>query len=386
MLTVGSAFRLDSMLTYIQRTQSDMQTLEYQIATGKKGPTFTDYPDSVRMVNFNASVDQREQFITNADLANVRLKLVDQSLEELGDIADQARRFPDLAAYDPDQATELRETARGWLDTVISTLNANDGESYLFGGLVGDTAPVEFSVPVDDSSWTDFDWASFDGGTPPSTPNDGYFWFLNKDILQAGGPSNPQNNPATELPANFTYASDDIAGSTPYDAYRNNYYQGGPGVSLTGDVDDGLKVRVDRDQTVATGFSAAEPGFEKLIFGLQMMVLVEPPDPNPGPGDPTFDQQRDFYMANLENARDLIADAIPEITSTHVRAASAQITVDNTLERLQQIQTLEKNLLAELETTDPAEAIVSFQLLETSLAATYQVTARISQLTLTNYI
>lgn len=386
MNTVGSSYRLDTMLYFIQQTQKNMQSLEYQIATGKKGPTFTDYTETVRMVNFNASIEQREQFITNTDRVTTRLRLVDQALDQIGDIADEAARFPDLAEYDPDQATELRETAQGWLQTVISTLNTHDGESYLFGGLVGDRKPVEYSTAINDPSLTNIDWASFDAGTAPSAPNDGYFWFLNKDILQAGSPTNPQNNPATELPANFAYLSDDLAGSTPYATYRSTYYQGGAGVSQSGDVDAGLKIRIDSDQTASVGFSAAEPGFEKLMFGLQMMVLIEPPDENPGPGEPTFEEQRAFYTANIEAAQKLIEDAIPEIKATHIRAASTQITVENTLERLQQVQTLEQNLLGELETADAAEAIVSLQLLQTSLEATYQVTAQVNRLTLTNFI
>ncbi len=374
MLTVGSAQRMDTLLAYIQRAQSDIQTTEYQIANGKKGPSFSDYERPAAVVTFSTTIAAREMFMTNAKSAETKLTLADKVLEQLGDIARDAERFAHHNSYSTEEAADLRNSALGWLQTAVSDLNMPGADGYLFGGLDADTPPVAYAADLTDPSWTSLtgdpnDLLTFD----PSAQ--GYFWFLNQDVIGT----------ASDALA-FDYDGSFPTTLSPHDAYQNHYYQGGALRDADGNIDEGLRTRIDRNQTVETGFSAAESGLEKLLFGLHMIALTPLPDAEPAVGDPTTEQQEAFYLKNIERARMVIADAVDEITGTHIRAASHQIIVENSITRHIETQALEKDLLGNLIDVDPAEAITRYQLLERNLQATYEITSRVSEMALTNYI
>ena len=375
MLTVGSAQRMDTLLSYIQRTQTAMEKAEYQVATGNKGPKFADYDRMSSVVTVNAKISHRETFMTNAETASLTLTLANNVLNDIGDIAQEAGQFTANNTYRIAEAADLRNSAEGWLATIISSLNLQGTDGYMFGGLDGNGPPVGYATDLTDPSWTALAGDPDDIITPFDPTAEGYFWFLNQDVIGTA---------AADLPIDYdgTWPTS-LSPSTPYE---DQYYQGGRLTDANGNIDEGLRTRIDRDQTVATGFSAAEDGLEKLMFALHMVMLTPIPNENPGPGEPSFDEQSAFYSKNIKAAHDLITEAIPDITRTHLRAASTEITVQHTLTRHEQTLALEKNTLGDLTKVDRAEAITTFQLLERNLNATYEVTSRVSELSLANYI
>ena len=375
MLTVGSAQRMDTLLSYIQRTQSAMEKVEYQVATGNKGPEFADYDKMSSVVSVNTKISYRETFMSNAEASSLKLTLANNVLEDIGDIAKELGQFTANNTYRFEEAEDLRNSAQGWMDTVISSLNLQGADGYLFGGLDGNGAPVDYAVDPTDASWTSLVGDPDDIITPFDPTTEGYFWFLNHDVIGTG---------AANLPFDYTGAwPTSLSPSTPYE---DQYYQGGRLTDANGNIDEGLHTRIDRDQTVATGFSAAEEGFEKLLFALHMVVLTPIPNENPGPGEPTFEEQSAFYSKHIKAAHDLAIEATQEITRTHLRAASTEITVQHTLTRHQETLALEKNALGDLTKVDRAEAITTYQLLDSSLQATYEVTSRVSEMSLVNFI
>ncbi len=373
MSTVGTAQRMDTLLSYIQRTQRAVEKTEYQVATGTKGPSFADYDKASSVVTINASISYRETFMTNAENASLKLTMANNVLDDIGDIAQELTKFTANNEYQFEEAHDLVNSAKGWMATLVSSLNLQAADGYMFGGLDGDGAPVAFATDVDAASWTTLAVSPDNVAFDPST--EGYFWFLNHDVIGTA---------ANALPFNYSGAwNTALAPQTPYE---NQYYKGGPLTDSNGNIDQGLQTRIDRDQTVATGFSAAEDGIEKLMYALHMVILTPIPNENPAVGEPSFDEQAAFYSKYISAAHDLVVEATQDITRTHLRAASTQITVEHTLTRHRETLALEKNTLGSLTKVDPAEAITTYQLLDHNLQATYEVTSRVSEMSLVNYI
>ena len=246
---------------------------------------------------------------------------------------------------------------------------------------------VTFSLSVNDTNLL------ADGGqvtfTEKAAPH-GFFSFLEQPFEEAIKP-----------PAGF-------AATYPVSAmeYRDIYYKGGLGVGDDGQVDDGLKARLDTDLEVSAGFSAGEPPFEKLMFGLQMAALNRIPvrpailDESPWLDDPQDPQKIESYVREreiwekdkaryvdwMEEAHRLIEEGAQDVDQVRVRITSAQISIDNSDKMMAEMRIMEESMLATLRDADPTEAIVKLQRLEYQLQASYEITSRVSELTLVNFL
>lgn len=232
-----------------------------------------------------------------------------------------------------------------------------------------------------------------DGGqvtfTEKPLPN-GYFSFLEQPFEEA-------TNPPTGFAATYPVSAQE---------YRDIYYKGGLGVGDNGEMDEGLTARLDTDLDVPTGFSAGERPFETLMMGLQMAALNRIPerpailDETPwldNPQDPqkmesylneqvAWETDKQRYVDWMEEAHRLIREGSEAIDTIRVRVTSAQITIHNNNELMVEMRTMEENLLSGLQDADPTEAVIKLQSLEYQLQASYEITSRVSELTLVNYL
>ncbi len=232
-----------------------------------------------------------------------------------------------------------------------------------------------------------------DGGQVTFTENplpNGYFSFLEQPFDEA-------TNPPTGFAATYPISAQE---------YRDIYYKGGLGVGDDGEMDEALMARLDTDLDVPTGFSAGERPFEKLMMGLQMAALNRIPerpailDETPWLDDPqdpqkiesyvneqaAWEEDKQRYVDWMEEAHRLIREGSEAVDTVRVRVTSAQITIDNNNQLMVEMQTMEQNLLSGLQDADPTEAVVKLQTLQYQLQASYEITSRVSELTLVNFL
>lgn len=362
----GTNFRYASLLSNISQTQIAMNKLQYSIATGNKAQTFADQPKAAALVHYKSSIAHQQQTIDNSEMAQIRLNLVSTAVEGIDDIAIAARKASAVPGYEDANARNLQHLARQWLAATVDFLNSKGDNGYIFGGLRTDEQPVTYpsigSDPITDASWTTGPGATVAAGSP-----NGFF-----AVTTNPGP------PATavaDVPAAFSAATNAD--------YRNYYYSGGAGVDLnTGASDDGLTVRVDRASSVAVGFSAAEPGFERLLRGLHLLAVAPLPDENAA----NFEEQKATYQFHLSSAHALIDQASQDIRGVHMRAASALNFVNDKLENQKEVLGAQQKIADELQGADKTEAIVKLQTLQTNLSASYEVTSRLQEYSLLKYI
>lgn len=246
---------------------------------------------------------------------------------------------------------------------------------------------VTFSLTVNDTNLlADGGQVSF---TEKPLPN-GYFSFLEQPFDEA-------TNPAAGFAATYPISAQD---------YRDIYYKGGLGVGDNGEMDEGLRARLDSDLDVPAGFSAGERPFEKLMMGLQMAALIRIPERPPildetpwldDPQDPQkvesyvrekeiWEADKERYVDWMEEAHRLIQEGSEEVDTVRVRITSAQITVDNNKTMMVEMRTMEENMLAKLQDADPTQSVIRLQTLQYQLQASYEITSRVSELTLVNFL
>jgi len=201
------------------RTQSNMNELQVQVASGKKAQAFSGIAeDATRLVNLKSELAQAEQFLQNITITEKRLDLMALALDQIEDIARKART--DIAtAFNGSQADDVKLASlmQFNLDQVVDILNIKDDSRFLFAGGEVNTRPVDLNNGV----YT----------TPVVT-----------------GPPNPTFSQTTDI----------------------GYYEGDATIQST---------RIEENFDVSYGVVATETAFEKLIRTLDNVSNVTFTDP-----------------------------------------------------------------------------------------------------------
>lgn len=141
----AQAFFKDSVST-LQRLQSDLNTIQSQIASGKRIQRPSDDPiGAARALDIRESIDQLDQYERNTQRVQNRLQLQEESLTTTTDFLQRARELT-LQAANATQTNESRgfiaAELRGLLSATLAIANAqDDNKQFLFGGFQTSTPP-----------------------------------------------------------------------------------------------------------------------------------------------------------------------------------------------------------------------------------------------------
>lgn len=139
-------------------------------------------------------------------------------------------------------------------------------------------------------------------------------------------------------------------------------------------------VQVDRDQSVGTGARANEGAFRTGLaqFGIMLSETFPASDPD----------APDRYNAMAERVGEKLGfgGTTQKPAELVTDFGSAQTALDNAKQRHQSTQDYLTTALGNVENVTPEEVATQILSLQTRLSASYQVTAMLSKLTLTNYL
>jgi flagellin-like hook-associated protein FlgL len=141
--TLGQAL---DQISRIKNQQNTLDSLSTQIATGKKTQQFSGLgSDILRSARSRANINQLEQYTNNIVNAHRRMELMSNSVQNVQaqantivdslTVAVQAGDYPDFDV--------IQKLADDVYDFVIDTMNAKDGERYLFAGSDSSIKPIE---------------------------------------------------------------------------------------------------------------------------------------------------------------------------------------------------------------------------------------------------
>lgn len=164
-------------------------------------------------------------------------------------------------------------------------------------------------------------------------------------------------------PVNFS-AAGFAAPPTVYPSSADTgYYQGNSAM---------LTARVADDHDVTWGATAEEEGFEKLIRALHLTTTATT--------SPQVDAQR------LQEALDLVNQAIDRIPVTRARIAAAQNAIDRANESHADLKIYLAQTITDIKGVDVAEAVTRMTNDQILLEASFMTVSRLAQLSLANYL
>ena len=161
-----------------------------------------------------------------------------------------------------------------------------------------------------------------------------------------------------------TNVEDARPGDPGYDSTAPGYYEG--------DSTD-LRVRIDPNATVSYGVTAAESGFENLFYSLYLVLNATVTSGN-------------IDTDTLETALGLAIDAIEEIPDIRSEIGSDRLALEKMKNRHEDFIVFTNEAIDKIETVDVAAAVARMSIDQVQLEASYMLTARLSQLTLANFL
>ncbi len=153
-------------------------------------------------------------------------------------------------------------------------------------------------------------------------------------------------------------------GDPGYDTANPGFYKGDSAK---------LYVRIDLNATIEFGIKANEPGIEKLVRSLYMVRNA-----NVAPGS--------IDRATLESALGIVIAAMDEIPDIRSKIGSDLLALEQMKTRHQDFTVFTTESIGQIENVDIAAAVARLSIDQTFLEASYMLTARLSQLSLANFL
>lgn len=148
MTRIANLAQHNQILANIRNTQTRLQDLQIQTATGFKSQRYSGIaPDSRQLVNLESSRARMEQYQANNNTVNLRLQTMEISV---GHVFDSASKLKTLLtnALNANNAVDMAvpQEAQNMLAEVAKQLNTKIGDRYLFAGSKIDTPPVDLNA------------------------------------------------------------------------------------------------------------------------------------------------------------------------------------------------------------------------------------------------
>lgn len=358
MTTISTMGQVNDQIARLTALQEQLNNLTIQISSGKKTNLFKGLGmDVTTDAKAHSNLDMLAAFNNNITIADRRIKMMNSSM---GQFQNQTRNIvSSMEIQTQEGQIDLNTLGRLGDNSVAfmtNLLNTQDGDHYLFGGADTLTPPIGSTGTLDTYLQTQINnWVN---GT------------ITTDQLIASY-------------RDRTQLTDTLMGYSPTLAAGNA---------------KGLYVRADANADINYTSLASAQGYRDLLVGANMIknlsqildkVSLEATD-NPAttvtaPGAGKTQQNDNFFqvyndiIVMMNSGLKLVDDE-----STNVGLAW------NQMQQIQSNHTVDQNTLQStigtLEDVDLNDAALKISALQTQLSASYQITAALSNLSLTKYL
>lgn len=322
---ISSVSSQQQSLRIILAEQTQMADLQEQLSTGKKTTDLSELgtTDSRRLLDLRAEQSARTAYQQTITTITPRLKAQDAALDSMTDMNSGMLKYISSASnYDVANSTNLSSVIKGYLSQIQGYLNEQIDGRYLYAGSRYSTQPV---TDLKGLLTTD---------NPPSEPY----------------PFTPSANPNLA-----TYDTEAVAG-TPTDAKAF----------------DLSAASVSDTSNVSYGISSNDPAFQNLILGMRWAYAA------------TQDQANySTYMAQAVQLLNTAQTGLYKLQADN-SANTAQVTTA-TNDHKTFLAIIQGNQ-DDIQSADKASVAAQITALESQIQASYTVTAKISQLSLANYL
>ncbi|MDJ0929504.1 flagellar hook-associated family protein [Breoghania sp.] len=346
--TFVSSYSLsNSSRSVLMQQASNLAKLQTELSTGRKADVGLDLGSGTgEAVMLRSEYNRLNAIMDTNALVAYRL---DVSQAALADLVSTAEDFLSTLVGVSDSsgsAAVAQSEDEAGLDLLVSRLNTQLNGSYIFAGLNTDVSPiVEYYGTPEGSNQTAVDTAFLN-----------YFGFAQNDAAAASISATEMEN---FLDTDFAALFDDPAWGTDWSSAS----------------DQSIRSRISTSELAETSVSANEEAFRQLAEAFTMVADLG-----------TEGLSEGAYSAIIEKEISLLGEAIAGITDIVVDLGTAQERVSNASERLAIQTDILNERIVELENVDTTETAVLLETAVTQMETTYTVTARLSELSLINYL
>lgn len=426
MIRIGSFAAQNLTLSKNMETQARMHEARLQISSGKKAQAYEGIAtDTRRLEGLETKHQQISSFKKSVDRTDQRLSEMASAVDQLQDIAGDFRsKLLQATTGDNLNSTNIQGEAQALLNQTIGLLNSEYEGRYLFAGSATDRPPVDVTLPgggerdfdladADDmrsgsyyrgnddvlSARVDSDFTMAYGVTADHTANSGFH-----DLMKAL--SRVAFNDGTDLEVQAENALRDLAGgrigyetssAVASEAANTELTDAlGLGAGLTGDLQITLSDGSQRTISYDTNADSLDDIAERIAgeVGLDAEVVHDGGNADlriyaeDGRQLDVTETAGTLFSTTLNGAvsNALSEGAIKRLADTHADIGSSQDILQRVRERLEDTRLNVEQGITDIENVDVAKAMTELSGHRTTLESSYAVTARMSQLSLLNFI
>jgi flagellar hook-associated protein 3 FlgL len=347
MTTISTLSLLNAPRKSVYEAQRQLVDAQTELSTGRHADVGLSLgnrtSDAIALRN---GIDQNQSLIDMNGLAATELDLTQSSLSALSDLAHQFSATLIGARNSVNGQDVVRSAAKSALESLRSILNTAHEGKYIFAGINSDAAPLEdyFSAPpstgkaaVDSAFLTEF-------GTTQSGPGVGSITAAQMDTFLNGNFANL----FAPAPWSSTFSS----------AANQNRI-----------------ARIDREYSIEVSANINEAPFRNLTMAFTMAFDL---------GTGSLNQAS--FEKMVDKAVSVSSTAAQDMSIVEGRLGTAQKAISDATQQVRQRNTIMNREVVSLEGVDQYEVSTRVNALTTQLEASYSITARISKLSLMNYL
>ena len=344
--TLASHLQLNSS---IRSLQSQLMDAQKELSNGRKADLVAALRDrAAEDVDLRNALNDIKEFKGTAEVVASRMDTMQAALGGVRDIADQMRNTA-LTSRDSVSRRYLQEAASTALDRINSFLNAQVAGRTLFSGIQTDLAPMQAMTTVN--------------GTTGFSPQQA----VDQVIANLGPITDAASALAVANGADGINSIFDDTNSDPNLRYSGTFYNGASTGTVTARLDNGYQIDY--------GLRADDPAFRELQQGLYMLASV----PYGSIPDDAYAAWQDEAVRHINNGFQGAIDVSAEL-------GYKQSVVDTAITQHEATIVQLNNQVANLEAADPFEASLRLSQLQMQLEATFSITARMHELSLTKFL
>jgi flagellin-like hook-associated protein FlgL len=326
----------NQLMSYVQKTQQRLNTLQTQLSSGKTSQDYTGIArDSGRLIRLENARDLYQRFMTTNQTMDLRLKTVETTLgavqTTVKDFRAAVLEYDKGATGDPERVAAVQDAAFKSLVSLQGLLNTESDGRYLLAGSKATTRPVDFGL----TRLKDFQDA-FDGATV----------------------------------------------TVPTTREIDSYYRGDTLAQTH---------RVDAERSVSLDLTAADPAFEKAIRAMKLIAQGQ------FGSEGGLDQNTDRIgqaLALLDSALDRASpdagrdgpEAAGNLETIQMEVGLHRALINDTNERLRTLIGALDGQVADVETINPTEVATRLFDQANALEASLTTIARVRQLSLMKFL
>jgi flagellar hook-associated protein 3 FlgL len=335
----------------IQAMNSQLNTLTAEASSGlKANPAGSMGNDAALLYSLQMQADQQNVLQTTATNADNRLQAAQTALTS---IASALQTIAGAASTASGQtATITAGQATTTMQQVLDLLNTQYNGDALFAGDATANPPMQSATA---------------SGGPLAAVNS----VLNAAVAANGGQPLASANVQNLLTGpNGLSSIFNNTNSNPALNYNSAFYTA---------PDDGkpTQIPIGLNQTVSYNVKGNQPAFTNLMQGLSMLTLL---------GAPSTQLDNTAKSTIQAQAASLITQAQSQLTAQQGQLGTVQAQLSQVATAQQTAAANTTKQISTLETADTATVATQLSALQSQLEASYQVTADLSQLTLSHYL